>query len=70
VLKGGPLAQADFVGGWEVGIFGADAVTDLLIELSERLEAFLGIWMAFEVEGGGWEKTKSGKVVDCSPCNS
>ena len=31
MLKGGPLAQADFVGGWEVGIFGADAVADLLI---------------------------------------
>jgi len=31
VVRGGPFAQADFVGSWEAGIFGADAVTDLLI---------------------------------------
>jgi len=35
-LRGGPFAQADFVGSWEAGFFGADAVTDLLI-LSGRV---------------------------------
>ena len=37
VLRGGPLVQADFAGGWDVGILAVDAVAGLLI-LQDKYE--------------------------------